>query len=135
MKIFSIDSQPSIDVPVEYFTGTAHLKLLAKGEDPSCLSCVSVSFEPCARSAWHTHPRGQLLIVTDGIGRIQQWGSEVQKIQKGDVIWTPPGIKHWHGAAPTTSMTHFAIQEFLNGKNVEWMEKVSDEQYFLEPKT
>jgi len=88
-----------------------------------------VTFEPGARSAWHTHPFSQILIVTEGAGWIQQWGGPIQEIRKGDVIWIPPGVKHWHGAAPTTSMTHIAIQEQLNGKAVDWLEKVTVEQY------
>lgn len=115
----------------EYFTGSVHLTALVESEEQSCscLSCFSVTFDPSARSAWHTHPRGQLLIVTEGIGLIQEWGKPVQKIEKGNVIWTPPGVKHWHGATPSSSMTHMAIQESVNGKYVEWMEKVTDEQY------
>lgn len=88
-----------------------------------------MSFEPGARSAWHTHPRGQILIVTAGVGRVQQWGGRVEEIQVGDVVWTPPGVKHWHGASPNAAMTHIAIQEHLDGKVVNWLEKVSDEQY------
>ena len=88
-----------------------------------------MSFAPGARSAWHTHPLGQILIVTDGTGWIQQWGGPVEEIRTGDVIWIPPGVKHWHGATATTSMTHIAIQEQLNGRVVDWMEKVTDEQY------
>jgi 4-carboxymuconolactone decarboxylase len=92
-----------------------------------------VTFEPGARSAWHTHPRGQALIVTSGTGRVQQWGGPVQEIRAGDVVWTPPGVKHWHGAAPTTAMTHTAIQESLDGRNVEWLEKVGDAEYTTPP--
>jgi len=90
-----------------------------------------VTFQPGARSAWHTHPLGQILIVTDGVGWIQQWGGPVQVIRKGDVVWTPPGIKHWHGATPTTTMTHIAVQESLNGVAVNWLEQVTNEQYQL----
>jgi quercetin dioxygenase-like cupin family protein len=115
--------------PEEYFTGTVKVKMLVQGEEPSCVACASVGFEKGARSAWHTHPKGQLLIVTEGSGLIQEWGKPVRVIKAGDTIWTPPGVKHWHGAAPSTSMTHTAIQESLNGKNVEWMEKVTDEEY------
>lgn len=89
----------------------------------------SVTFEPRARSAWHSHPFGHILIVTDGVGLVQRWHGPIQEIKPGDVVWTPPGVKHWHGASPTTSMTHVAIQEHLDGKVVDWMEKVSDEQY------
>lgn len=88
-----------------------------------------MTFEPCARSDWHTHPLGQTLIVISGVGRVQRWGGPVEEIRGGDVVWTPPGVKHWHGASPTTAMTHLAIQEQLDGKMVEWMEKVTDEQY------
>ncbi len=129
IKLIKPESQQTIAAPAEHFTGSVHLKLLVTEDDPSCLSCASVSFDPSARSAWHTHPRGQLLIVTAGIGRIQEWGKPILKIQTGDVIWTPPGVKHWHGAAPTTGMTHTAIQESVDGKCIEWMEKVSDEEY------
>ena len=93
------------------------------------LRCSLVSFEPGARSAWHTHPRGQLLIVTDGTGFVQEWGQPAREIQRGDVIWTPPGVKHWHGAARTTGLIHTAIQETMDGKNVEWLEAVTDEDY------
>ncbi len=97
--------------------------------DPARVAGASVTFEPGARTAWHTHPLGQTLIVTAGCGRAQRWGGPIEEIRPGDVIWIPPGEKHWHGAAATTAMTHIAIQEQLNGKAVEWMEKVSDEQY------
>lgn len=113
----------------EYFTGAVQVQELFPADDPSRTSGGKVTFEPGARSAWHTHPLGQILIVTDGTGWVQQWGEPIQEIRKGDVVRIPPGVKHWHGATPTTSMTHIAIQEQLNGKAVEWMEKVSDEQY------
>ncbi len=129
MKIIKVESQSTNLAPSEFFTGHVHVTPLFNGENPSCLTCASVSFDPSARSAWHTHPCGQLLMVTGGIGLIQEWGKSVQKIQKGDVIWTPPGVKHWHGASSKSSMTHIATQEALNGKNVDWLEKVSDEQY------
>src|SRR6185312_8378562 len=102
---------------------------LVQGEEPSCMTCGCVTFDPNAHSAWHTHPKGQLLIVIDGSGIVQEWGKQAQHIKKGDVIWTPPGVKHWHGASPQSSLTHIAIQEMLNGKNVDWLEKVSEEQY------
>ena len=102
---------------------------LFPGHDPARTSGGKVSFAPGARSAWHTHPLGQILIVTDGTGWMQQWGGPVEEIRTGDVIWIPPGVKHWHGATATTSMTHIAIQEQLNGRVVDWMEKVTDEQY------
>jgi len=101
--------------------------------DPSRATGGRVTFETGARTAWHTHPLGQTLIITAGTGWIQQWGGPIEEIREGDVVWIPPGIKHWHGATPRTAMTHIAIQELLNGKNVEWMEKVSDEQYGNRP--
>jgi quercetin dioxygenase-like cupin family protein len=110
----------------EYFTGTVRLEPLLEAPDPARVNCVSVTFEPGARTAWHTHPLGQTLIVTAGGGRAQRWGGPVEEIRPGDVIWFAPGEKHWHGATPTTGMTHIAIQERLDGKAVEWMEKVSD---------
>jgi quercetin dioxygenase-like cupin family protein len=129
MQIVNPESQTSTPGPAEYFTGTVKVTPLVKGEEPSCLTCASVGFEKGARSAWHTHPRGQLLIVTEGFGLIQQWGEPIRKIQKGDVIWTPPGVKHWHGASAESAMTHTAINENQNGKVVDWMEKVTDEEY------
>ncbi len=115
--------------PAENFTGIVRVAPLVQGEDPSCMTCGCVTFDPSARSAWHNHPKGQLLVVREGSGFVQEWGKPVQRIQKGDVIWTPPGVKHWHGAAPDSSMTHLAIQESLDGKVGNWMEKVTDEQY------
>jgi 4-carboxymuconolactone decarboxylase len=122
-------TQPSQKGPAEYFTGTVRIDPLFQAHDPARASGAYVTFEPRARSAWHTHPLGQLLIATSGAGRVQQWGGPVEEIRAGDVVWTPPGVKHWHGAAPTTAMTHLAIQEALNGKAVDWMENVTDEQY------
>jgi quercetin dioxygenase-like cupin family protein len=122
-------SQPSATGPAERFTGAVRVDPLFPARDPARTSSGSVTFEPGARSAWHTHPLGQILIVTAGVGRVQQWGGAVQEIRPGDVVWIPPAVKHWHGAAPTTAMTHIAIQEHLDGKVVDWMEKVSDEQY------
>jgi quercetin dioxygenase-like cupin family protein len=113
----------------EYFTGSVQVQELFPAYDPSRTSGGKVTFESGARSAWHTHPLGQILIVTDGTGWVQQWGGPIEEIRKGDVIWIPAGVKHWHGATASTAMTHIAIQEQLNGKAVEWMEKVSDEQY------
>jgi quercetin dioxygenase-like cupin family protein len=115
--------------PLDFFTGTVQVTPVMQGEDPSSMTCGCVTFDPYARSAWHTHPKGQLLIVTAGAGFVQEWNKPVQKIKQGDVVWTPPGVKHWHGAQPTSSLTHLAIQELVNGKNVEWLEKVTDEQY------
>jgi quercetin dioxygenase-like cupin family protein len=130
MVITRAGSQASSSkAPAQYFTGSVRIDPLFSAIAPSNSSGAWVTFEPDARSAWHTHPRGQVLVVTAGVGRVQRWGGPVQEIRPGDVIWTPPGVKHWHGASPTTAMTHIAIQEFANGKNVEWMEKVSDEQY------
>jgi quercetin dioxygenase-like cupin family protein len=122
-------SQPSTKGPAEYFTGSVRIDPLFSARDPSRSSGASVTFEPGARTAWHTHPAGQTLIVTAGSGLVQQWGGRIQGINPGDVVRIPPGQKHWHGATATTAMTHIAIQEQLNGKVVEWMEKVSDEQY------
>jgi quercetin dioxygenase-like cupin family protein len=115
--------------PEANFTGNVSVEALFPVNPPSRMSGGSVTFEPGARSAWHTHPLGQILIVTAGSGWAQQEGGEKQEIKQGDVIWTPPGLKHWHGATATGRLTHIAIQESLDGKNVEWMEKVSDEQY------
>jgi quercetin dioxygenase-like cupin family protein len=129
MVIMRAGSQASYKGPSQYFTGSARVDPLFGAHAPSTMSGAAVTFEPGARSAWHTHPAGQVLIVTAGVGRVQQVGGPVQEIRPGDVIWTPPGVKHWHGAAPTTAVTHIAMQESVSGKNVEWMEKVSDEQY------
>lgn len=129
MKIMNPATQSSVDGPTEFFIGSVKVTPLVQGEEPSCLTCASVGFQPGARSNWHTHPKGQLLVVTDGEGLIQEWGKPVQVIKKGDVIWTPPGVKHWHGAKADKALTHTAIQESLNRKNVEWMEKVSEDQY------
>ncbi len=122
-------SQPPSRGSVQYFTGSVRINRLFEAKHPSRTSGASVTFEPGARAAWHTHPLGQTLIVTAGTGWVQEWNGEKQEIRPGDVVWTPPGVKHWHGATATNGMTHIAIQESLDGKNVEWMEKVSDEQY------
>ena len=129
MDIKRSGSQPSGKGPAEYFTGAVRTDPLFEAPDPARVVGVSVTFEPGARTAWHTHPLGQTLIVTAGSGRVQRWGGPIENIRPGDVIWFPPGEKHWHGAAPTTAMTHIAIQERLDGKTVDWMEQVSDEQY------
>jgi quercetin dioxygenase-like cupin family protein len=129
MVVTRSGSQPSSKGPAQNFTGSVHVDPLFGAHPPSTTSGGAVTFEPGARSAWHTHPAGQVLIVTAGVGRVQQWDGPVQEIHRGDVIWTPPGVKHWHGAAPTTALTHIAIQDAVGGKNVEWLEKVSDEQY------
>jgi quercetin dioxygenase-like cupin family protein len=122
-------SQPSRKGVGQYFTGSVRIDPLFQAKDPSRTSGSYVTFEPGARSAWHTHPLGQTLIVTAGTGRVQRWGGPIEEIRSGDVVWIPPGQKHWHGASPTTAMTHIAIQEEVGGKNVDWMEHVSDEQY------
>lgn len=129
MNITRGGSRPAVAGPSANFTGTVRVLPLFDATESTRAAGASVTFEPCARSAWHTHPRGQVLIVTDGAGRIQQWGGPVEEIRAGDVIWTPPGVKHWHGASPSSSMTHIAIQEHENGKVVEWMEKVTDDEY------
>ncbi len=129
MNITRVGSQPSGNGPVEWFTGTVRIDPLFQTADPARVQGASVTFEPGARTAWHTHPLGQTLIVTAGCGRVQRWGGQIEEIRPGDVVWIPPGEKHWHGAAPATAMTHTAIQEKLDGKVVEWMEQVSDGQY------
>jgi 4-carboxymuconolactone decarboxylase len=129
IKITRSGSQSSRQGPAENFIGSAHIDPLFQPNAPARASGARVTFEPGARTAWHTHPLGQTLIVTAGTGWVQQEGGEKQEIKPGDVIWTPPGVKHWHGATATDRLTHIAIQESLDGKNVEWMEKVSDEQY------
>ena len=129
MEIKRVGSQSSSKGPSEWFTGTVRIDPLFQAPDPARVQCASVTFEPGARSAWHRHPLGQTLIVTAGCGWIQREGGPVEDIRPGDVVWTAPGEKHWHGATPTTAMTHIAIQEALDGKVVEWMEKVTDEQY------
>ena len=122
-------TQASSKGSAEWFTGTVRIDPLFQAHAPARAAGASVTFEPGARTAWHTHPLGQVLIVTAGCGRAQRWGGPVEEIRPGDVVWFPPGEKHWHGAAPATAMTHIAIQEALDGKVVEWLEKVSDEQY------
>jgi quercetin dioxygenase-like cupin family protein len=129
MQITRSGSQPSRKGPAEYFTGAARIDPLFQAPDPARVGGGSVTFEPAARSAWHTHPLGQTLIITSGLGWVQREGGPIEEVRPGDVVWFPPGLKHWHGATPTTAMTHIAIQEALNGKNVDWMEHVSDEQY------
>jgi len=129
MKITRSGSQPSGKGPAEYFTGAVRIDPLFQAPDPARAVGASVTFEPGARTAWHRHPLGQTLIVTAGWGRVQRWGGPIEDIRPGDVIWFEPGEKHWHGATPTTAMTHIAIQERLDGKTVDWMEKVSDEHY------
>jgi quercetin dioxygenase-like cupin family protein len=133
MEITRAGSQPSSKGPADWFTGTVRIDPLFQAHPPARAAGASVTFEPGARTAWHTHPLGQTLIVTAGVGRAQRWGGPVEEIRPGDVVWFPPGEKHWHGAAPTTAMTHIAIQEALDGKVVDWLEKVSDEQYDAKP--
>jgi quercetin dioxygenase-like cupin family protein len=129
MEITRCGSQPSRKAPVEYFTGAVRQDPLFQAPAPARVSGGSVTFEPGARNAWHTHPLGQILIITSGLGWVQREGGPIEEVRPGDVVWFPPGEKHWHGATPATAMTHIAIQESLNGKNVDWLEKVSDEQY------
>jgi quercetin dioxygenase-like cupin family protein len=129
MDVKRSGSQPSGRGPSETFTGTVRIDPLFQPTGPARTLAVSVTFEPGARTAWHTHPLGQILIVTSGCGLVQSWGGPAEVIRPGDVVWCPPGEKHWHGATPTTAMTHIAIVERLDGKAVSWMEKVSDEEY------
>ena len=129
MDIKRCGSQPSAKAPAEYFTGAVRIERLFQAIAPARSRGAMVTFEPGARTAWHSHPLGQTLIVTAGRGRVQRWGGPIEEMGPGDVIWFEPGEKHWHGATPTTAMTHIAIQEQLDGKAVDWMEQVSDEQY------
>src|SRR6201985_3223701 len=129
MDIKRSGSQPSGKGPAEYFTGAVRVDPLFQAPAPARVIGASVTFEPGARTAWHTHPLGQTLIVTAGCGWVQRQGGPVEEIRSGDVVWIPPGEKHWHGATPTTAMTHIAIQVALDGKAVDWLEKVTDEQY------
>jgi len=127
MQIIRNGSQPSTRGSADWFTGAVRVDPLFQAPEPARVRCASVTFEPGARTAWHTHPLGQILIVTAGCGRAQRWGGPVEEIRAGDVVWFEPGEKHWHGASPNTAMTHIAIQEALEGKVVEWMEQVSNE--------
>jgi quercetin dioxygenase-like cupin family protein len=129
MEIRRSGSQASSKGPEEYFTGAVRLDSLFTAPEPARAVGAHVTFEPGARTAWHTHPLGQTLIVTSGLGRAQRWGGPIEEIRPGDVVWFAPGEKHWHGASPATAMTHIAIQERLEGKTVDWLEKVTDEQY------
>ena len=129
MEIQRSGSQPSSKGPAEYFTGAVRIDPLFQPKEPARTLGASVTFEPGARTAWHTHPLGQILIVTAGCGRVQRWEGPIEEIRPGDVVWFPPGEKHWHGATPTTAMTHIALVEQLDGKSADWMEKVTDEQY------
>jgi quercetin dioxygenase-like cupin family protein len=129
MTVGRAGAQPSVQGPAQNFTGPVRVDPLFAANAPSRVSGAYVTFEPGSRSAWHTHPLGQTLVVTAGTGWVQQEGGRKQEIKPGDVVWTPPGVKHWHGGTATAAMTHIAIQEALDGKTVEWLEKVGDEQY------
>ena len=129
MDIKRTGSQPSGKGPSDWFSGTVRIDPLFQAGSPARVAGAAVTFEPGARTAWHTHPLGQTLIVTAGYGLAQRWSGPIEEIRPGDVVWFSPGEKHWHGASPTTAMTHIAIQEALEGKLVDWMEKVTDEQY------
>jgi quercetin dioxygenase-like cupin family protein len=129
MDITRAGSQPSSRGPAEYFTGTVRIDPLFQPKPPARTAAATVTFEPGARTAWHTHPLGQTLIVTMGAGRVQRWGGPIEDVRPGDVVWFAPGEKHWHGASPTTALTHIAIHESQDGKTVDWLEHVSDEQY------
>ena len=128
-EITRAGTQPSVVGPADYFTGRVRVDPVWPANAEIDASGGVVTFEPGARSAWHTHPRGQRLVVMSGLGLTQEWGKPVQVLRPGDVVWCPPGVKHWHGAAPTTAMSHLAVTGNSNGRNVDWMEKVSDEQY------
>lgn len=129
MEIQRNGSKPSAQGPSDWFTGTVRIDPLFQPASPARAAGATVTFEPGARTAWHTHPLGQTIIVTSGCGRAQRLGGPIAEIRPGDVVWFPPGEKHWHGASPTTAMTHIAIQESLDGKVVDWLEHVTDEQY------
>ena len=129
MEIKRGGSQPSTKGPADYFTGTVRIDPLLEAPDPARVNSVSVTFEPGARTAWHTHPLGQTLIVVAGFGRAQRWGGPLEELRPGDVVWFAPGEKHWHGASAKTALTHIALQERLEGRAADWLEHVSDEQY------
>lgn len=129
MNITRNGTQPSGKGPADWFTGTVRVDPLFQAEAPARGAAASVTFEPGARTAWHTHPLGQTLIVTAGLGRVQREGGPIEEIRPGDVVWFPAGEKHWHGASPATAMTHIAVQEKLDGKVVDWLEHVTDDQY------
>jgi quercetin dioxygenase-like cupin family protein len=129
MEIKRVGSEKSVRGPADWFTGTVRIDPLFDRSKPARIGAASVTFEPGARTAWHTHPLGQNLIITSGCGWVQREGAAVEEVHPGDVVWFPPGEKHWHGATASSAMTHIAIQEKLDGKAVEWLEKVSDEQY------
>ena len=129
MEIKRSGSQASSKGPADWFTGTVRIDPLFEAPEPARVRGASVMFDPGARTAWHTHPLGQTLIITSGAGRVRREGGPIEEVRPGDVVWFSPNEKHWHGAAPTTAMTHIAIQEALDGRVVDWLEKVSDEQY------
>ena len=129
MNIFRVGTTPSRPGPADWFTGTVRIDALFNPANPDRVQGAHVTFEPGARTAWHTHPLGQVLIVTAGAGRAQRWGGPVEAIHPGDVVWFEPGEKHWHGASPATAMTHIALQEVQNGKVVDWLEHVTDAEY------
>jgi quercetin dioxygenase-like cupin family protein len=129
MDIKRAGSQPSAKGPADWFTGAVRIDSPISPPDPACITGALVTFEPGARTAWHTHPLGQTLLVTTGLGWVQREGGAIEEIRPGDIVWFAPGEKHWHGASPTTAMSHLAIQEKRDGKNVDWMEQVSDDQY------
>lgn len=133
MEIKRAGTEASMTGSSDYFTGTVRIDPLVQAPAPARVAAAAVTFEPSARTAWHTHPLGQTLIVTAGFGRVQRWGGPIEEIRPGDVVWFEPGEKHWHGASPTTALTHIAIQEQLDGKAVEWLEQVSDDQYLADP--
>jgi len=128
-QVVTVGSQSSVAGPVDFFTGRVRVDPLYPANQHINASGAYVTFEPGSRSAWHTHPQGQYLVVVAGVGRTQEWGKQVREIKVGDVVWCPPGVKHWHGAAANVAMTHLAVSGTKDGKNVQWMEKVSDEQY------
>ncbi len=129
MQITRKGAQPSGKGPVEHFTGTVRIDPLFQAEAPARARGASMTFEPGARTAWHTHPLGQTLLVTAGCGWVQRWGVPIEEVRPGDVVWIPPREKHWHGATATTAVTHLAIQEHLDGKTADWLEHVTDDQY------
>ncbi|WP_020655118.1 (R)-mandelonitrile lyase [Massilia niastensis] len=129
LRVTRVGSQPSAAGPQQNFTGSVRVDSPFKAEAPGRVGGGIVTFEPGARTAWHAHPLGQTLIVTAGLGRVQQWGAPAEEIRPGDIVWIPPGVKHWHGASRTIGMSHVAIAESLDGQSTHWMEKVSDEQY------
>ncbi len=129
LVVTPLESQTAVQGPEDKFTGSARIDSRFSTESPARVGGGTVTFEPGARTAWHTHPLGQTLIITSGIGRVQSWGDSIQTVKSGDSVWIPPNVKHWHGAAPETAMSHIAIAESKDGKVVEWLEKVTDEQY------